>query len=179
MEISRKIVANPTIPEGLKWSNYFILQLLGMVGQCYRRLNIYGIRSFQSYFNEKFLEFKTKWNAKKSTNKLNADFYFSDPITTLMDRVEELLKTLTYGHPKIEALMEELDDFFKNHETAGSRVIIFTEFRESAWKLFNVLKRQMIIENRIFLLVSQKKRRNLTLKILVRRNRKVKQRRKG
>ena len=33
MEISRKIVANPTIPEGLKWSNYFILQLLGMVGQ--------------------------------------------------------------------------------------------------------------------------------------------------
>ena len=99
MEISRKIVANPTIPEGLKWSNYFILQLLGMVGQCYRRLNIYGIRSFQNYFNEKFLEFKTKWNAKKSTNKLNA-FYFSDPITTLMDRVEELLKTLTYGHPK-------------------------------------------------------------------------------
>lgn len=141
MEISRKIVANPTIPEGLKWSNYFILQLLGMVGQCYRRLNIYGIRSFQSYFNEKFLEFKTKWNAKKSTNKLNADFYFSDPITTLMDRVEELLKTLTYGHPKIEALMEELDDFFKNHETAGSRVIIFTEFRESALEIVQCIEK--------------------------------------
>lgn len=141
MEISRKIVANPTIPEGLKWSNYFILQLLGMVGQCYRRLNIYGIRSFQSYFNEKFLEFKTKWNAKKSTNKLNADFYFSDPITTLMDRVEELLKTLTYGHPKIEALMEELDDFFKNHETADSRVIIFTEFRESALEIVQCIEK--------------------------------------
>lgn len=141
MEISRKIVANPTIPEGLKWSNYFILQLLGMVGQCYRRLNIYGIRSFQNYFNEKFLEFKTKWNAKKSTNKLNADFYFSDPITTLMDRVEELLKTLTYGHPKIEALMEELDDFFKNHETAGSRVIIFTEFRESALEIVQCIEK--------------------------------------
>ncbi|KGU29149.1 ATP-dependent DNA helicase MPH1 [Candida albicans P57055] len=141
MEISRKIVANPTIPEGLKWSNYFILQLLGMVGQCYRRLNIYGIRSFQSYFNEKFLEFKTKWNAKKSTNKLNADFYFSDPITTLMDRVEELSKTLTYGHPKIEALMEELDDFFKNHETAGSRVIIFTEFRESALEIVQCIEK--------------------------------------
>ncbi|KGU24211.1 ATP-dependent DNA helicase MPH1 [Candida albicans P34048] len=141
MEISRKIVANPTIPEGLKWSNYFILQLLGMVGQCYRRLNIYGIRSFQNYFNEKFLEFKTKWNAKKSTNKLNADFYFSDPITTLMDRVEELSKTLTYGHPKIEALMEELDDFFKNHETAGSRVIIFTEFRESALEIVQCIEK--------------------------------------
>lgn len=141
MEISRKIVANPTIPEGLKWSNYFILQLLGMVGQCYRRLNIYGIRSFQNYFNEKFLEFKTKWNAKKSTNKLNADFYFSDPITTLMDRVEELLKTLTYGHPKIEALMEELDDFFKNHETADSRVIIFTEFRESALEIVQCIEK--------------------------------------
>lgn len=141
MEISRKIIANPTIPEGLKWSNYFILQLLGMVGQCYRRLNIYGIRSFQSYFNEKFLEFKTKWNAKKSTNKLNADFYFSDPITTLMERTEELLKSLTYGHPKIEALMEELDDFFKNHETAGSKVIIFTEFRESALEIVQCIEK--------------------------------------
>ena len=53
--------------------------------------------------------------------------------------------------------MEELDDFFKNHETAGSRVIIFTEFVNLPWKLFNVLKRQMIIENRIFSLVSQRK----------------------
>ena len=58
-----------------------------------------------------------------------------------MDRVEELLKTLTYGHPKIEALMEELDDFFKNHETAGSRVIIFTEFRESALEIVQCIEK--------------------------------------
>lgn len=74
MEASRRLIANHSIPEGLKWANYFILQLLGTVGQCYRRLNIYGVNSFYSYFMNKYQEFDTKWNKKKSKNKLNADF---------------------------------------------------------------------------------------------------------
>ena len=37
--------------------------------------------------------------------------------------------------------MEELDDFFKNHETAGSRVIIFTEFRESALEIVQCIEK--------------------------------------
>lgn len=140
-ELSRKMTANPSIPEGLKWSNYFILQLLGIVGQCYRRLNIYGIRYFYEYFHEKFTEFKTKWNAKKSTNKLNADFYFSDTITTLLEKVPKMIEDCEYSHPKIEALMNELSDFFEHHQTADSKVIIFTEFRGSALEIVQSIEK--------------------------------------
>ncbi|KAK6455100.1 ATP-dependent DNA helicase MPH1 [Scheffersomyces xylosifermentans] len=136
MEASRKIVTNPTIPEGLKWANFFILQLLGVVGQCFRRLNIYGIRSFFSYFSEKHLEFTTKWNKKKSTNKLNADFYFSEPIKELLEKSKKILSNpKVFSHPKIEALMEELDEFFTINNASDSKVIIFTEFRDSALEI--------------------------------------------
>ena len=74
--------------------------------------------------------------------------------------------------------MEELDDFSRTMKLLVQGLLFSLNSVNLLWKLFNVLKRQMIIENHIFSLVSQKKRRNLTLKILVRRNRKVKQRRK-
>ncbi|EMG47070.1 MPH1 ATP-dependent DNA helicase MPH1 [Candida maltosa Xu316] len=140
-ELSRKITRDPTISEGLKWSNFFLLQLLGTVGQCYRRLNIYGINSFYAYFHEKFTEFKTKWNASKSKNKLNADFYFSDEITEMMDKAEKMIEEMEYSHPKIETIVEELDDFFNHHQTADSKVIIFTEFRDSALEIVQTIEK--------------------------------------
>lgn len=142
MEASQRLVMNKTIPEGLKWSNFFILQLLGVVGQCFRRLNIYGIKSFYSYFSEKRLEFTTKWKKKKSTNKLNSEFYFHESIERLMKRAEEFLKNKeVVSHPKIEALMEELDDFFSSNTNPDSKVIIFTEFRESALEIVQNIER--------------------------------------
>jgi ATP-dependent DNA helicase MPH1 len=142
MEASQRLVMNSSIPEGLKWSNFFILQLLGVVGQCFRRLNIYGIKSFYSYFSEKRLEFTTKWKKKKSTNKLNSEFYFHQSIEQLMKRAEEFLKdTNVVSHPKIEALMEELDDFFTTNTNPDSKVIIFTEFRESALEIVQSIER--------------------------------------
>ena len=48
---------------------------------------------------------------QKSTNKLNADFYFSDTITTLLEKVPKMIEDCEYSHPKIEALMNELSDF--------------------------------------------------------------------
>ncbi|CAI7246308.1 CGH_1_collapsed_G0027660.mRNA.1.CDS.1 [Saccharomyces cerevisiae] len=53
MQQSQKIIANPTIPEGIKWRNFFILQLLNNVGQMLKRLKIYGIRTFFNYFQNK------------------------------------------------------------------------------------------------------------------------------
>ncbi|KAI5953053.1 MPH1 [Candida theae] len=142
MEASRRLMANHSIPEGLKWTNYFILQLLGTVGQCYRRLNIYGVNSFYSYFMNKFQEFDTKWKKKKSKNKLNADFYYSEFITQLIQAQEDAISSQAFSHPKIEALMEELEDFFKEKSSdASSRVIIFTEFRESALEIVKSIEK--------------------------------------
>ncbi|CAK9441188.1 uncharacterized protein LODBEIA_P50570 [Lodderomyces beijingensis] len=153
MEASRRLLADKSMPEGLKWANYFIIQLLGTVGQCLRRLNIYGVASFFSYFTEKYKEFKTKWNAKKSKNKLNADFYFSEPIKRLMEKREKREERekggkgdndspeTVYSHPKIEAVMEELDDFFSEKKDSSSRVIIFTEYRESALEIVSTIEK--------------------------------------
>lgn len=38
MQQSQKIIANPAIPEGIKWRNFYILQLLNNVGQMLKRL---------------------------------------------------------------------------------------------------------------------------------------------
>jgi len=142
MEASRKITKNRSIPEGLKWSNFFILQLLGVVGQCLRRLNIYGIRSFYSYFTEKYTEFTTKYNAKKSKNKLNLDFYHHPSITKLLEETKKLLdENVQFSHPKMEALVEELEDFFTLNNNPDSKVIIFTEYRESALEIVQMIEK--------------------------------------
>lgn len=141
LDAQQKIIKNPNIPEGLKWSNYFILQLLVVVGQCFRRLNIYGIRSFYSYFYDKYTEFSTKYNNKKSTNHLAAKFYFHSSIKGLLHKCEGLVKDPTFlGHPKLEVLISELTSFFENTNNSNSRVIVFTEFRESALDIVRALE---------------------------------------
>lgn len=140
MEASQRIIKNPTIPEGLKWSNYFLLQLLGVVGQCFRRLNIYGIRSFYNYFYEKQLEFTTKYKNKKSTNHTAADFYMHENILELLSYAKELTNDKNFiSHPKIEILIEELKKFYTENSTE-SKIIIFTEFRESALDIVNSIE---------------------------------------
>lgn len=143
LDAQQKLIRNPNMPEGLKWANYFILQLLVVVGQCLRRLNIYGIRSFYKYFHEKFTEFSTKYNNKKSTNHLAAKFYFHKRITDLLKKCESQMNDPGFlGHQKLEVIIFELTSFFENSQNTDSRVIIFTEFRESALDIVRALERQ-------------------------------------
>lgn len=137
MQQSQKIIANPSIPEGIKWRNFFILQLLNHVGQMLKRIKIYGIRTFYSYFTNKFKEFTTKYTLGKSTNKIAADFYFSPYLKTMMAQCDKLLSDKSFlGHEKLQYLCEELKGYFEEGSNqAGSRVIIFTELRESALEI--------------------------------------------
>lgn len=139
----KRLVMNRLIPEGLKWLNYFILQLLVVVGQGLRRLNIYGIRSFYAYFKEKYTEFTTKFNNKKLKNNMAAKFYFHEAIKTLVDFCEKCVADRTFlGHPKLEVVISELDGFFQNTSHKDSRVIIFTEFRELALDIVRAIEQQ-------------------------------------
>lgn len=139
----KKIIMNHLMPEGLKWSNYFILQLLVLVGQCLRKLNIYGIRSFFSYFKDKYTEFATKYNNKKSTNHMAAKFYFHSSIKKLLAFCEDAIKNPRYlGHPKLEIVISELTSFFETTSHKDSRVIIFTEFRELALDIVRAIEQQ-------------------------------------
>lgn len=143
VDASQRLIKNPTIPENLKWLNYFVLQLLNVVGQALRRLNIYGIRSFYCYFLDKYNEFTTKYNNKKSTNHTAARFYFHPSIIYLLEFTASLVANQDFlGHPKLETLSTEVKDFFENKDIEKSRVIIFTEFRESALDIVNLLEKQ-------------------------------------
>lgn len=161
MDASQRVIKNPTMPEGLKWSNYFLLQLLNVVGQCLRRLNIYGVRSFYHYFVEKHKEFVTKYKNKKSTNHTAADFYMHDSITELLEKTKGLVEDKSFlGHPKLEVLIEKLQEFFEErNEGAGgdSKVIIFTEFRESALDIVRCIENLKIDSLRPHIFIGQSK----------------------
>ncbi|ODV84348.1 hypothetical protein CANARDRAFT_8702 [[Candida] arabinofermentans NRRL YB-2248] len=147
MEKSQKIVRNPTLSEGIKWTYYFQLQLLGTVGQMYRRLNIYGVTAFYSYFTEKYTEFTTKYESKKSTNKIAASFYYHAEIKKMKSFVERLISEDgekaqrgevikgVFSHTKLQRVVDELQLFFDKPNAEDSKVIIFTEFRESALEI--------------------------------------------
>ncbi|OUM53407.1 hypothetical protein BVG19_g2685 [[Candida] boidinii] len=152
LEKSRKVVANPSLSEGIKWTYYFILQLLGEVGQFLRRLNVYGIKTFYSFFTEKYVTFTTKYDNKKSTNKLTASFYYHNTIKQMdkfckklieeneaKSRIEGTIEGV-YSHPKLEYLISELELFFSRTGAGNSKVIIFTEFRESALEIVKVVE---------------------------------------
>ncbi|GAV55528.1 hypothetical protein ZYGR_0AV01600 [Zygosaccharomyces rouxii] len=135
MQQSQKIVANPNIPEGIKWRNFFILQLLNHVGQMLKRINIYGIRTFYNYFSDKSLEFTTKYGMGKSTNKVAAEFYYHPILKNVTTQCEKMLADPKFlGHGKLRHVRDELIDFFARGKS-DSRVIIFTELRESALEI--------------------------------------------
>lgn len=142
IDASQRLLKNPTIPEGLKWQNYFILQMLNVVGQALRRLNIYGIKSFYSYFDQKQKEFITKYNNKKSNNQTAAKFYFHENINLILTMCKKLIDDTNFlGHPKLDVLINELKEFFQEKQMSDSRVIIFTEFRESALDIVSSIEK--------------------------------------
>ena len=133
---TQKLLANPSIPENVKWRNYFILQLLNQVGQMLRRIKIYGIRAFYSYFKNKYAEFTTKYGMGKSTNKIAAGFYYNPVLKTLISECEQDIKDPNFiSHGKLECIRDELESFFLGDNMRQSRVIIFTELRESALEI--------------------------------------------
>lgn len=135
MQQSQKIILNPSIPEGIKWRNFFILQLLNHFGQMLKRIKIYGIRTFFNYFKNKYTEFTAKYNMGKSTNKVAAAFYFHPILKNMMKQCEKMLSEPKFlGHGKLEQVRDELKTFFIDSDPT-SRVIIFTELRESALEI--------------------------------------------
>lgn len=134
MQKSQAIVRNPTLSEGVKWKYYYILQVIGFVGQMLRRLKIYGVRTFYSYFQNKCKEFRTKYNLGKSTNKLSAGFFYHDALKKIEAICDRVLNDRSYvSHPKLEHMIDELLTFFQHKK--NSRVIVFTELRESALEI--------------------------------------------
>ncbi|SCU94659.1 LAME_0F08504g1_1 [Lachancea meyersii CBS 8951] len=155
LQKSQKLVANPSIPEGIKWRNFFILQLLSHVGHMLKRLKIYGVQSFYKYFENKHKEFTTKYGLGKSTNKTAASFFYNPILKNVMKTCEHLLADQNFlGHDKLRHVREELKDFIQEYQPS-SRVIIFTELRESALEIVKNIDSMQMSDLRPHIFIGQ------------------------
>lgn len=81
------------------------------------------------------MEFTTKYNLKKSTNKTAAEFYYHPILKNIKKQCEFYLNDPKFvGHGKLQCVKDELMEFFQERDS-DSRVIIFTELRESALEI--------------------------------------------
>lgn len=112
------------------------LQLLAVVGRLLQRLRIYGLIAFADMFAEKRLEFKTKWDAKKTTSKILHSFWFHKRIVELDVYLKQTLETNAgsplglWCHSKFHFMVLELKRFFS--QNPQSKCILFVDLRDVA-----------------------------------------------
>lgn len=133
LEIQKRNLMNNNLNEGLKWQNHFLIKLLLFIATCIKKLKLYGYNSFKTYF----LDTKTKVMASK--NKMMLELMNCDAVNEL---TKILHQTTKYGHPKIEILIEYIENFFSSADYKNSKVIIFSEFRDSALEIVNTIEAQ-------------------------------------
>lgn len=156
MENKRKVVDNPSLPEGLKWHQFFILSILYDFGFLIQKLNSFGIRTFYHCLLFKKNEFDAKFKIGKTKNKQMIQFYNHENITECLESCKEYLykkketsvvETAVENfevstHPKFDKLLENLYDFFEAQPQNDSRVIIFSSFRDVALEIVKTIDAQ-------------------------------------
>lgn len=127
LDLSKRNLANPNLSEGLKWSNHFLVKLLLFVATCFKKLKIYGFNNFKSYFLENHVK------VMKSKNKMMHELFDDQNIKSLVSYLQN--DNSNTSHPKIGTLIEYMKNFFKTTSYDNSKVIVFTEFRDSALEI--------------------------------------------
>lgn len=152
MENKRKVVDNPSLSEGLKWYQFFLLNVLYDFGFLIQKLNHFGIRTFYHCLNYKKTEFDSKFKIGKTKNKHMIQFYNHENINVCLESCREYLFKEVNGkkvenfevstHPKFDKMLQELYDFFDDNQNSGSRVIIFSSFRDVALEIVQTIDGQ-------------------------------------
>ncbi|ODQ79825.1 hypothetical protein BABINDRAFT_161513 [Babjeviella inositovora NRRL Y-12698] len=140
MDSIRRLSADRTLGPA-KFAHLPVLRVLFIVGHALGRIKMYGIRPFYAYFKEKYAEFSAKAKSNRSAKTTNEGiFYTHEAIPRILARCEELVETPMFmGHPKLDHTIDELMGFFKQ-ALPDSKVIIFTEFRESALDIVRAIE---------------------------------------
>ncbi|CAH6719501.1 ATP-dependent DNA helicase Mph1p [[Candida] jaroonii] len=138
LEIQKKNMANPGLGEGMKWSNHFLIKMLVFIANCFKKLKIYGVVNFIDYFNDQALK------NKKTKNRLLIEFYENENIIKLKDLINNYTNNSQgeeQSHPKIVTLIDYLENFLETTTYDNSKVIIFTEFRDSALEIVKSIEK--------------------------------------
>ncbi|GMM28844.1 3'-5' DNA helicase [Martiniozyma asiatica (nom. inval.)] len=149
MQAAQSVSRNSSLSEGIKWSQYFQLMLLGSVGQMFQALAIYGVKAFYELFIKKKTEFETKWACGKSKNKLAYEFWYHKEIIQLNKYVDKYIHLNsndkgqiynTWSHTKFKAVVNELKFFYSISDNNQSKCIIFANLRYTALEIVKTLE---------------------------------------
>ena len=152
MENKRKVVDNASLSEGLKWYQFFLLNVLFDFGFLMQKLNHFGIRTFYHCLQYKKTEFDSKFKVGKTKNKHLILFYNHENINVCLESCKEYLFKEVGGkevenfevstHPKFDKMLQELYSFFEDEQNTDSRVIIFSSFRDVALEIVQTIDGQ-------------------------------------
>lgn len=138
LEVSKRNLARNDKPESVKWLNHFLIKLLMFIANGFKKLKIYGYRNFKKFFLDNYVK------GKLSKNKLMTEFFGNESILELLsflnnnDPKSSSTPNDNISHPKIEALIEYTNDFYLSRPNFNdSKIIIFTEYRDSALEIVN------------------------------------------
>lgn len=138
LDTQKKNMANPGLGEGLKWSNHFLIKMLIFIANCFKKLKIYGVVNFIDYFNDQANK------NKKTKNRLLIEFYENENIIKLKELINNYSNNSQgqeQSHPKIVTLIDYLENFLETTTYDNSKVIIFTEFRDSALEIVKSIEK--------------------------------------
>lgn len=124
--------------QGLQGMMRAIFTTLTSIAHSIKLLNFHGIKPFFDNLNDMRTEQESKGaKGSKYKRQLIEDSSFQE----MMSRITQWLRTDGFvGHPKLTALADSVLNHFMDHgESSATRVIVFSEYRDSAEEIVRTL----------------------------------------
>ncbi|KAK4180394.1 hypothetical protein QBC36DRAFT_320180 [Triangularia setosa] len=143
--------------QGLKFAMFAVFSILQSLAHSIKLLNFHGIKPF--YHN--LLEFRNSEEEKggKGSN-MRRQVINDENFKKMMAMIEKWIKLDGFsGHPKLDYLCETLVNHFMDAgEASNTRVIVFSEYRDSAEEIVRVLNSKPLISATVFVGQADSKR---------------------
>ncbi|KAL2020852.1 hypothetical protein VTK56DRAFT_7843 [Thermocarpiscus australiensis] len=145
------------VNQGTKFMMMAVFSVLQSLAHAIKLLNFHGIRPFYN----SLAEFRQSEEAKGGHgSKLKRQLLADESFQKMMSMIEGWMKLEGFnGHPKLTYLCERLVNHFVDAgEGSNTRVIVFSEYRDSAEEIVRLLNRQPLISATVFVGQADSKR---------------------
>ncbi|KAK4466596.1 ATP-dependent DNA helicase MPH1 [Cladorrhinum samala] len=143
--------------QGLKFAMFAVFSVLQSLAHSIKLLNFHGIRPFYANISE----FRSSEEEKGGQgSKLKRQVLESEHFQKMMTMIEKWLKVDGFsGHPKLDYLCQTLvNHFIDAGEGSNTRAIVFSEYRDSAEEIVQLLNKQPLISATVFVGQADSKR---------------------